>query len=133
MEQIRTGPVENRHEVVADDLDAKLGQIADALLIVLDVLVAGGQADLDVIVNIDRLNHVHIKAVGVDLIGYLLDLVHFPNLTGHFVVQRPDDAGHTGDLLDVAQADGIVENPPVLYFLLCIFRAAVCRALVLIF
>ena len=35
------GPVEDGHKVVADDLDTELGQVADALLVVLDVLIAG--------------------------------------------------------------------------------------------
>ena len=74
MEQVGTGPVKDGHKVVADDLDAELGQVADALLVVLDVLVAGGQADLDVVVDVDRLNNVHIEAVSVDLIGEFLDL-----------------------------------------------------------
>ena len=87
VEQVGAGPVKDGHEVVADDLDTELGQVADALLVVLDVLVAGGQADLDVIVDIDRLDHVHVEAVGVDLIGDLLDLVDLPDLTGHLVVQ----------------------------------------------
>ena len=108
VEQVGTGPVKDGHEVVADDLDTELGQVADALLVVLDVLVAGGQADLDVIVDIDRLDHVHVEAVGVDLIGDLLDLVDLPDLTGHLVVQCPDDAGHAGNLLDVVEGDGIV-------------------------
>jgi len=34
----------------------------------------------------------------VDLVCNLLDLVDFPDLAGHFVVQCPDDAGHAGDL-----------------------------------
>ena len=108
VEQIGTGPVKNGHEVVADDLDAKLGQVADALLVVLDIFIPGGQADLDVIVDVDRLHHVHVKAVGVDLVGDGLDLVHLPHLTGHLVVQCPDNAGNTGDLLDVAEADGVI-------------------------
>jgi hypothetical protein len=146
VEQIGTGPVEHRHEVVADDLDTELGQIADALLVVLDVLVAGGQADLDVIVDVDRLDHVHVKAVGVDLIGYLLDLVDFPDLAGHLVVQRPDDAGHAGDLLDVAQADGIValaipapthfhrHRKILLFYIFCFaFSAQPCAALLYLY
>ncbi len=94
MEQVGTGPVKDRHEVVADGLDTELGQVADALLVVLDVLVAGGQTDLDVVVNVDGLDHVHIEAVSVDLVCDLLDLVDLPDLAGHLIVQRPDDAGH---------------------------------------
>ena len=48
MEQVGARPVEDGHEVVADGLDAELGQVADALLVVLDVLVARRQADLDI-------------------------------------------------------------------------------------
>ena len=108
VEQVGAGPVEDGHEVVADDLDTKLGQVADALLVVLDVLIAGGQADLDVVVDVDRLDNVHVEAVSVDLVCDLLDLVDLPDLAGHLVVQCPDDAGHAGDLLDVAQGDGVV-------------------------
>ena len=132
MEQVGAGPVEDGHEVVADDLDAELGQVADALLVILDILVAGGQTDLDIIVHVDGLDNIHIKAVGVDLVCNLLDLVDFPDLAGHLVVQCPDDAGHAGDLLDVAQGDGVValaipapthfhrhrEVPPVVIYLM---------------
>ena len=146
VEQVGTGPVKDGHEVVADDLDTELGQVADALLVVLDVLVAGGQADLDVIVDIDRLDHVHVEAVSVDLIGYLLDLVDLPDLAGHLVVQRPDDAGHAGDLLDVAQADGIValaipapthfhrHRKILLFYIFCFaFSAQPCAALLYLY
>ena len=132
VEQVGTGPVEDGHKVVADDLDAELGQVADALLVVLDILVAGGQTDLDIVVHVDGLDNIHIKAVGVDLVCNLLDLVDFPDLAGHLVVQCPDDAGHAGDLLDVAQGDGVValaipapthfhrhrEVPPVVIYLM---------------
>ena len=132
VEQVGTGPVEDGHEVVADDLDAELGQVADALLVILDILVAGGQTDLDIVVHIDGLDNIHVKAVGVDLVCNLLDLVDFPDLAGHLVVQCPDDAGHAGDLLDVAQGDGVValaipapthfhrhrEVPPVVIYLM---------------
>ena len=143
--QVGAGPVEDGHEVVADDLDTELGQVADALLVVLDVLIAGGQADLDVVVDVDRLDNVHVEAVSVDLVCDLLDLVDLPDLAGHLVVQRPDDAGHAGDLLDVAEGDGVVALaipapthfhrhsgcPP--FILLCVYARQECLALSLIF
>ena len=145
VEQVGAGPVEDGHEVVADDLDTELGQVADALLVVLDVLIAGGQADLDVVVDVDRLDNVHVEAVSVDLVCDLLDLVDLPDLAGHLVVQRPDDAGHAGDLLDVAEGDGVVALaipapthfhrhsgcPP--FILLCVYARQECLALSLIF
>ncbi len=111
MEQVGTGPVKDRHEVVADGLDTELGQVADALLVVLDVLVAGGQTDLDVIVNVDRLNDGSIEAVRMDLIDDGLDLVLFPDLTGHLAVQGPDDLLNTGICLMSASVMGSLPSP----------------------
>src|SRR5699024_10116761 len=108
VEQVGAGPVEDGHEVVADDLHAELGQVADGLDVVGDVLVAGGQADLDVVVDVDRLDHVHIEAVRLELLLDLGDLIDLPDLAGHLAVQGPDDAGDAGDLLDVGQRDLVV-------------------------
>ena len=108
VEQVGAGPVKDGHEVVADGLDAELGQVADALLVVLDVLIAGGQTDLDVIVDIDGLNYGGAEAGRVDLVYDLLDLGLLPDLAGHLAVQRPDDLLNTGNLLDVAQGDGVI-------------------------
>ena len=108
VEQIGAGPVEDGHEVVADDLHAELGQVADGLDVVGDVLIAGRQADLDVVVDVDRLDHVHVEAVRLELFLDLGDLIDLPDLAGHLVVQGPDDAGDAGDLLDVGQGDLVV-------------------------
>ena len=108
MEQVGTGPVKDRHKVVADGLDAELSQVADALLVVLDILVAGRQTDLDIIVDVHGLHDGSVEAVGMDLIDNFLDLVFFPDLAGHLAVQRPNDLLNTGDLLDISQRDGVV-------------------------
>ena len=108
MEQVRASPVKDGHEVVADHLHPELGEVADALLVVFNVLVSGGQTDLDVVVDVHRLHHVHVEAVLVQLALHLGDLVDRPDLTGHFVVQSPHDPRHTGNLLDIGQLDTIV-------------------------
>ena len=108
MEQVGAGPVKDGHEVVADGLDAELGQVADALLVVLDVLVARRQADLDVVVDVDGLDDGGVEAGSMDLVYDLLDLGLLPDLAGHFAVQGPDDLLNTGDLLNVAQGDGVI-------------------------
>ena len=94
--------------VVADDLNTKLGKVAHGDLVIFNVLISGGQADLDVIVDVDRLYNIDVEAVLVALRLNFGDLGFFPDLTGHFVVQRPDDAGDTGDLLDVGKLDLVV-------------------------
>ena len=108
MEQVGTGPVEDGHEVVADDLDAVLGQVADTDLVILNEGIPGGQADLDVVVNVHGLHNLGIEAVAVDQVNFLLDFFLGPDLAGHLAVQGPDDAGHAGNLLDVAEADGVI-------------------------
>ncbi len=108
MEQVGAGPVEDGHEVVADDLDAELGQVADGLAVVFDQSVPGGKTDLDVVVNIDRFDHVHVEAVLIELLLHFSDFLYLPDFTGHFVVQRPDDAGDAGDLLDIGEADLVI-------------------------
>ena len=108
VEQVGAGPVEDGHEVVADHLHAELLQVPHGLDVVLNVLVPGGQAHLDVIVDVDGFHHVHVEAVGLQLLLDLGDLLFLPDLAGLLVVQGPDDAGHAGDLLDVRQLDAVV-------------------------
>ena len=108
MEKIAARPVEDRHEVVADDLHAEGLQVADGLDIILDVPIPGGKPDLDVVVNIDALDHVGVEARRPDLIHDGFDLLRLPDLPGHLVVQGPDDGAHTRNLPDVAQPDSVV-------------------------
>ena len=108
VEQVGPRPVEHWHKVVADDLHPEGGQVSDGLLVVLDILVPGGQADLDVVVDVDALHHVHVEAVLVQLRFYFRNLLGLPDLPRHLVVERPDDALYPGDLLDVGQLDLIV-------------------------
>ena len=73
-------PVEHRHKVVANHLDAVLGEIPNRLLVVLDIAVTRRQADLDVIVNVDRLNHLERQAGPLNLTYQLADALLGPNL-----------------------------------------------------
>ena len=111
MEEIGPGPVEDGHEVVADDLDSELAQIQDTLPVVLDEGVSGGKADLDIVMDVDGFHHLGVKAIGMDLIHDFPDFVFFPDFAGHLVVQGPDDACHAGDLFNVGQGNGVVSFP----------------------
>ena len=44
----------------------------------------------------------------MDLVHNLFDLCFLPDFAGHFVVQRPDNAGHAGNLLDVGEAHRVI-------------------------
>ena len=139
MEQIRPRPVEHRHEVIADHLHPEPGQIPYGLDIIGDIPVPAGQADLDVVMDIHRLHHVHVEPIGLQRFLYPRNLLHFPDLAGHFVMQRPHDAGHARNLLDVAQLDVVIafavpakthlhshKMIPLLSFLFC---ATYCKRL----
>ena len=108
MKQVGAGPVKDGHKVVANHFHAELGQITDGLAVVFDVLIPGRQADLDVIVDVHGLHHIHVEAVGGKLLLDLGNFLHFPDFPGQFVVQSPDDAGDTGDLLDVGELDVVI-------------------------
>ena len=76
---------------------------SDGLLVVLNIPVPGGQADLDVVVDVHALHHVHVEAVLVQLLFDRRDLAGLPHLPRHLVMERPHDALHAGDLLDIAE------------------------------
>ena len=101
MKKVASRPVEYRHEVIAYYLNAELGEISDGCFVVFDIGVATGKADLDIIVNVDRLDHVHVESVLVKLALDLGDLTFLPYLSGHLMVERPHDTFNTRDLLDV--------------------------------
>jgi len=66
--QISAGPVKNRHKVVADHLYTRLAQPPHRLPVVVDIRVPSGQAQLDVLMDIDALNDLHLQASGIDFL-----------------------------------------------------------------
>ena len=103
--QIGAQPVQHRHEVVDDDLHAVLRQIADGLAVILDVLVARGQAELDILMHVDALDDLALEPRGMHLVDIRLDLVFLPNLARGLVVKHAHQAGAAGDLLDLLERD----------------------------
>ena len=108
MEEVGSGPVKHRHKVVADYFYAERCQITDGLDIVFNVMVAGRQADFDIIVDIDGFHHVHIEAVGLQLFLDFGDLFRLPDLSWQFVVQSPDNCAYAWNLFDVRERNLVV-------------------------
>ena len=108
MEQVRARPVKDRHEVIAYHLHAEFGEVTHRGLVVFDKPVPSGQADLNIVMDVHGFDHVHVEARAFDLLADLLYLLNGPYLSGQLIVKRPDDAGHTGDLLDIGKGDGVV-------------------------
>ena len=106
------GPVEHRHEIVADDLDAALAQVADRLLIIGNQLVAAGLAQLDVFMDGHRFDHVQRKTMRFHLGLQRQNLVQRPHLAHRHVIDGRDDAVHAGNLADVLQGNRIAVAEP---------------------
>mmetsp|Transcript_67318 Transcript_67318/g.186541 ORF Transcript_67318/g.186541 Transcript_67318/m.186541 type:complete len:318 (+) Transcript_67318:384-1337(+) len=100
--QVRPRPVHHGHEVVAQDVDAHRCHVADALLVVLDVLVPVGASVLDLLVHGNALDHGPSQPRCLDGLLALLQCLSAPNFTSGNVVQGRDNAGGT-HLLDVLQ------------------------------
>ncbi len=106
------GPVEYRHEIVADDLDADLAQVADVLLEIGDQRIAARLAQLDVLMHRNGLDHLQHKPMRLDLGLQSQNAFHRPDLPHRHVINGRDDAMHAGNLADVLQGDGIAVAIP---------------------
>ena len=102
MRQVRAQPVKDRHEVVDDDFHAVFCQIADRDIVILDVFVAGGKSHLDVFVYVDALDDLAFQSRFVYFVDIRLDFFFGPDFSGRFVVEKSHQAGHAGDLSDLA-------------------------------
>ena len=67
--------------------------------------VAGGQADLDVVGDVDGLDALELQAGGLDLLAQGVDALAGPDLARGDVEERADDAGAARDLGDLLKGD----------------------------
>ena len=98
--EVRAGPVEHGHEVVADHLDSGAGEVPQALAVGLEMLSPVALLLLDVFRDRQALHHVPGEPGGravrpaADLSLPPGDLVHRPDRARGHVVQRRDHAFH---------------------------------------
>ena len=109
--QVGACPVEHGHEVVGDDVDAALGEVAQAFLVVVDVALKVACLRLDVLMYGHALYDGPREAYSLDHLLAFHNLFYRPHLAVGDVVQGIDDAGGSG-LLDVPQADWVVRPVP---------------------
>lgn len=79
-------PVEHRHKVIADNLNAKTREITDGLLVVFNIAIPRRRADLYIVVNIDAFDHLHGQSRGLNLVNPLLDFFYWPHVTWGYVI-----------------------------------------------
>ena len=94
--QVGADPVQHRHEVVGDHFHAALAEIAQALLVVRDVLLAAAAAGLDILVDRQALDYAPDKTGVLDYLFVFLDLLDAPDFAVGDVVQTADHAGGAG-------------------------------------
>jgi hypothetical protein len=108
VEKVGSRPVEHRHEIVADNLDAELLKVFKRLLVIFNIAVTRRKPYFDIVMDIYTLNDIRIKAIGLNLIYHLFYLIRFPYLSGLLVVKRPHDSVNSRNLTDLAEGNGIV-------------------------
>ena len=115
--QVGAQPVKDGHEVVDDDLHAVLRQRADGRDVVGNIFVARGQTHLDVLVDIDGLDHFQLQSSGVDFLHQRLDLLFRPVDTGG-LIQQTHQTGHARNLLHILQRNrvGLAAIPAECHF-----------------
>ena len=97
--QLGPGPVEDRHEIVADDGHAAGGEIAQRLAIILEQRLEVALAKLDRLGHRQAFHHAPAQSkrlVALDQSLAPLDLVSRPNHAIGDLVQRRDDSGRPG-------------------------------------
>ncbi len=104
-------PVGDGHEIVAEDLHAGARGVADRLLVIVDFGAEVAAARLDLLADVDALDHRPDEARALDLGPPFQKLVFAPDLAPVPVMQRADDSGRAG-LGDILEADRIVRPEP---------------------
>ena len=98
--QVGACPVQHGHEIVSDDVYTAFCQVAQAFLVIVDVLLIVACLRLDVLMNGYTFDNRPREAYFFDHLLALHDFFYSPHLTVGDVVQGIDNAGSSG-LLDI--------------------------------
>src|SRR5208283_1952614 len=109
--QIGPGPVDERHEVIADDWHACLGNCGERILPCAYVLAIGPGAELDGIVNRDAFGDGPNEACGLDFRFTLEDFVERPSFAAINVMQGGNDA-RRARLFDLIERNRVLGAEP---------------------
>ena len=105
--KLGTGPVENRHEVVADKMNIFFAKVLQRLDVVFDIGVAARGSGLDGIGDVDALDAADMKTGSFHFLLEGVDLFLRPQFSWLLVIQRRNDAGNARDLTDLFQGNGV--------------------------
>ena len=94
--QVGAGPVQHRHEVVADRADAAVRQPAQRFLPIGDMGAPVAGLGLDVLADGDAFDHLPFQPAGAHLVLALADALDRPGGARGHMMQGGDDALHPG-------------------------------------
>ena len=107
-------PVHNRHEIITDALNSGRCKILHRGNVIVDEQISGRQALLYVFMDIETLDHFHLKAVRIDLVLDQIDLIHSPDIADGNSGKMSSDSANAGNLLNVLQRYTVIAvwKPP---------------------
>ena len=109
--QIGTCPVQNRHEVVTDALDAFLTQVAETLLVNLNLMITVRTTIFQGFNNRQRLYHTPFHTIRLNVLLEFMNLLACPNLAQRNIVQCGNNALNT-NLLQLCKCNLIFLAKP---------------------
>ena len=114
--EVGAGPVNDRHEVVADAADTLSTEIAERLAVVFDQFLVAASAQLDVLVHGDALNHNPRQAMLSEQRLAGANVFRRPDLSGGNMIQRRNNAG-SASLDNLLQGNRVIWAEPAPGFL----------------
>ena len=109
--ELRAGPVEGRHEVIAEYIEAAAADINQRLLVFFDILLKLAGLRFDRFVNDQTFDDRPAEAGRFDFVFPFQDLVDLPHFTHGNMMKGGDDAG-SARLPDVGKGDRIIGAIP---------------------
>ena len=107
-------PVHNGHEVITDALNSGRCKILHRGNVIVDEQISSRQALLYVFMDIETLDHFHLKAVRIDLVLDQIDLIHRPDITNGDSGKMCSYTANAGNLFYVLQRYTVIAvwKPP---------------------
>ncbi len=109
--EVGAGPVGDRHEIVAQRLDAGGGDRPDRLLVVLDIVLVAARPRFHILMHDDAFDHIPGQARSLDFRLAPGDLVRRPGTAVIQVMERADDA-RSACLAHMRQRHHVVRTEP---------------------
>src|SRR5206468_5470530 len=110
--EISAGPIEYRHEVVAQDRHSRTTHVTDAVAVVVDETVACVAAQFDVLMNRNAFDDRERHVVPLYLVAQLRNAIQWPRLPDGNVEKRSNNSTYGRNLSDVRKRNRVARPEP---------------------